>query len=473
MAITTTGYSLKRYEDIIAELRQDLITASGNPNLDLSDDSLIGIINNIYGLKLSELHELAQALWSAGDVDTASDIALDRIVERQRVYRQQAAYSYGELQFSAPLATVIAAGTQVRDLSGATVTTNSAITLNTNGLYSAQFSVTAVNNFNYIVTVNGNSYSYLSDANATITEVVNGLVAAMTGSTVVTASNVSNQLKITALGTQTISYVLSANITPTTLTKSVSSTAVEYGALEFEANTLTRLVTPNPSITVTNKDKWVVGRLQETDTELRARFKISVVGQGNATVEALRAKVAAVANVSKVFVEENTTTITNSGGLPAKSFEVTVKDGTDLEVATAIWNTKPAGIEAYGNTSQVIVDSQGNDQVIFFTRPVDQYIHVAVTYQLYSEEIFPVDGAVQIANVVNEYGNSLDIAEDVIAQRIMAAIYSNVAGIGNLIVQIAKTSTPTGTPVYTTGTVPIGLKEESVFALSRISVVAA
>jgi hypothetical protein len=120
----------------------------------------------------------------------------------------------------------------------------------------------------------------------------------------------------------------------------------------------------------------------------------------------------------------------------------------------------------------VIVDSEGNNQTIFYTRPIDQYIHVRVTYQLYDEEIFPVDGAVQIAQAVQSFGEALNINEDVIAQRIMGAIYSRVQGIGNLVVQIGATSTPSGSPVYTTGTVVIGKKEESVFDLSRITVIA-
>jgi uncharacterized phage protein gp47/JayE len=471
MSITTTGYSLKRFEDIIAELRQDLITASGDPNLDLSDDSLIGIINNIYGLKFSELHELAQALWSSGDVDTASGIALDRLVARGRVYRQAASKSYGELQFTSTFGAVIPAGTQVRDLESITVETNSATTLDNMGVYSVVLNPTAVNNFNYTVTINGATYSHLSDGAATAAEVVNGLVIALQTNPVVTASNVSNTLVLAAVDSS-FSYLTSANFSVVSVTKSILSTAVNEGYNELEAGTLNRLVTPNPAITVNNKDQWISGRDLETDSELRNRFLLSVGGQGNATVEAIRAKVAAIPNVIKVFVEENTTLVTSASGLPAKSFEVTVKGGADLEVATNIWRSKPAGIQAFGNTSTPITDSEGNTQTIFYTRPIDQYIHTRVTYQLYSEELFPVDGAVQIAQAVLSFGEALNIAEDVIAQRIIGAVYAKVAGISNLTVQIGKTNTPSGTPVYTTGIVPIGKKEESVFDLSRITVIA-
>ena len=131
-----------------------------------------------------------------------------------------------------------------------------------------------------------------------------------------------------------------------------------------------------------------------------------------------------------------------------------------------------SGIQPFGNTSSVITDSQGYPQTIFYSRPTDQYIHVQVVYQLYNEEIFPVDGATQIANIVKSFGDSLGLNEDVIPQRIMGAIYAKVQGIGNLVVTAGKTDIPTGTPVMSSSATPIGRKEEAIFDLSRITVVA-
>lgn len=471
MSITTTGYSIKRYVDIIAEIRQELITASGNPNLDLSDDSILGIINNIYALKLSELHELAQAQWSAGDLDTATDIALDRIVARGRVSRLQAIKSYGDLHFTDSLGKTINSGTQVKDLAGNVVQTLSQITLDTSGIVGCTLNVTAVNNATYTVTINGTQYQYTSDATATVTEILNGLITALSSDITVTTSIVSNRLSIQS--TSAYNLIVGTNLSVHQVTKGVSGEALVASDELFEAGTLAYPVTVIGSTTVTNRQNWVTGRTLETDAQLRNRFKNSVGGQGNATVPAIRAKLTALDGVTSASVEENWTLTTSSTGLPAKSFEATVKGGSDVAVASAIWNSKPAGIQPFGLNNAVITDSEGREQTIYFTRPVDQYIHVNVVYSIYSEEIFPSNGATMIANAIKTYGDSLGVNEDVIPQRLMAAVYQSVAGISNLAITAGKTSSPLDTPVLSSGIIEIGRKEESIFDISRIVVTAA
>ena len=469
MAITTTGYVSKRYPEIIAALRQGLIDASGNPNLDLSDDSLLGIINNIFGIELAELYELAQAQWSAGDVDTADGIALDRLVARVRLARQQPIKAYGTLEFTSTLGATINANTQVKDLAGNVVQTLTQLTLDSNNIAGVVFNITSVNNFTYQIVLNGITYSVVSDASATQAEVVNAFIATLASDPTYTATNVSNRLSISR--TIPFSYSTSGNISAYNVTKSVNSEALVANTEEYEAGTLTFLVVPNGTYTVTNQQNWITGRALETDAELRTRFKSSR-SQGNATVDAIYAKLLATTGVVSASVEENWTLVTNANGLPAKSFEATVKGGGDLAVATTIWQTKPAGIQPFGNTSIEITDSQNTPQTIFFTRPVDQYIHVNVVYQLYDEEIFPSNGVEMIARAINTYGQSLGVGEDVIPQRLMAAVYNGVAGIGNLSITVGNTLSPNDTPVLSSNKISIGRKAESVFDISRITVIA-
>lgn len=468
MAITTTGYTLKRYSDIIAEVRQDLLTASGNPNLEMSDDTILGIINNIYSLKLSELHELAQAQWSAGDPDTAEGLALDRIVARIRMTRLAEVKAYGDLYFTSSLGTTIASGTQVKDLAGNVVQTLTQLVLNTNNVNGVVFNVTAQNNTTYSIVLNGVTYSVVSDASATVSEIISLFITALSADTNYITSSVSNRLSIVN-NTVSFNYSHSNGLAVHTVTKSVSGQALVANTEDYEADTLIYLVNPNPNISVTNKQQWVTGRALETDTELRERFRVSK-SQGNATVEAIYAKLLSTEGVVSATVQHNWTLATDSNGLPPKSFECIVEGGSDLGVATTIWRSQPAGIEPFGNTSQSITDSQGTTQLIKFTRPVDRYIHVNVSYQIYSEEVFPSNGEALIAQAIVSYGNALGVGEDVIPQRIMAAIYNNVVGINNLLVTVGVTATPSGIPTLSTTVIPIGKKEESLFDLSRVSI---
>lgn len=157
------------------------------------------------------------------------------------------------------------------------------------------------------------------------------------------------------------------------------------------------------------------------------------------------------------------------GGRPAKSFEAVVQGGTDSDVAYKIWNTKPAGIQTFGNTSFTIVDSMGNNQVMNFSRPSPIYIWVQVALSLYAEETFPANGIDLVAQAILNYGNSLGIGIDVLLQRVQAQIFT-VPGIANGNMQIAATNLPTDSPSFGTADIPIAENETSLFDVSRIFV---
>lgn len=157
------------------------------------------------------------------------------------------------------------------------------------------------------------------------------------------------------------------------------------------------------------------------------------------------------------------------GGRLAKSFEAVVEGGSDADVANKIWLTKPAGIQTFGNTSFTITDSQGEQQVINFSRPTSIYIWVTVALTLYSEETFPPNGQDLVAEAINTYGNNLGIGVDVLLQRVLAQIF-NVPGIASGAMQIAATNSPGDSPLYGTADIPIQENEIAVFDLSRITV---
>lgn len=157
------------------------------------------------------------------------------------------------------------------------------------------------------------------------------------------------------------------------------------------------------------------------------------------------------------------------GGRLAKSFEAVVEGGSDADVANKIWLTKPAGIQTFGNTSFTITDSQGEQQVINFSRPTPIYIWVTVALTLYSEETFPPNGQDLVADAINTYGNNLGIGVDVLLQRVLAQIFS-VPGIASGAMQIAATNGPGDSPLYGTADIPIQENEIAIFDLSRITV---
>lgn len=157
------------------------------------------------------------------------------------------------------------------------------------------------------------------------------------------------------------------------------------------------------------------------------------------------------------------------GGRFPKSFEAVVQGGTDADVANKIWTTKPAGIQTFGNTAFTITDSQGEFQVINFSRPTPIYIWVTVALTLYAEEVFPPNGQDLVAASINTYGSNLGIGVDVLLQRVLAQIF-NVPGIASGVMQIASTNLPGDSPLFGTADISIAENEVVIFDLTRITV---
>ena len=80
-------------------------------------------------------------------------------------------------------------------------------------------------------------------------------------------------------------------------------------------------------------------------------------------------------------VTSNTTgvTITPTFGRPGHSIEIVALGGADLDVATAILNSKPGGIQTYGTTTVPVTDSLGTVRLISFSRPTEVPIYVGIT----------------------------------------------------------------------------------------------
>lgn len=181
-----------------------------------------------------------------------------------------------------------------------------------------------------------------------------------------------------------------------------------------------------------------------------------------------------VMNISTVLeVNSATATIsaqsaTINGGRPPKSFEAVIEGGDNVEIANQIWETKPAGIETFGNVNSgngiQIIDSQGNTQVIFFSRPNPITIWVQVALTLYPEETFPNNGITDVALAIYNYGVNLGVGIDVLLQRVLAQIFT-VPGIASGNMTIGTTQN-----TLSTADIPIADTQISTWDLSRISV---
>ena len=123
---------------------------------------------------------------------------------------------------------------------------------------------------------------------------------------------------------------------------------------------------------------YSIGRYAESDIELRARRKYTVELSASSTLASIRVNVSQVDGVEYLEVYENDK-ISTDDTIPAKSFEVVVLGGDNVEIATAILKKKGTGIQAYGTTTETILDENSNSFTIGFTRPTEIAVELRIT----------------------------------------------------------------------------------------------
>lgn len=95
-------------------------------------------------------------------------------------------------------------------------------------------------------------------------------------------------------------------------------------------------------------------------------------------------------------------------GLPAHAFEVVAVGGEEPAIADAIFDSKPAGIETYGNVEEIVVDGSGNPYPIRFSRPSTPPVYISINLQV-DQDTFPADGVTQIQNELVAIGDAIPI----------------------------------------------------------------
>ena len=421
------------------------------------------------------------------------------------------------------------------------------------------------------ISINGGatqaSYVVSFLAPSTNNEVTSNLVAVINAGTPewLAVDNMDGTLTINA---NVVSVPFSAaagiNLSIIYIASPIVFNAQQYGVIPLPIGTLTNIITPIAGWnSITNLIAGNTGTLEETDAQLRIRRQNSIKLLGNATVEAITAKLLQnVPGVTSAIVFENTslqetptiiifpgqfqsgdlitvtydstnfsvsfltnqattmalivaqfllipsvssasyggsgnqtitvnTNIANilevilavtsvslmtaaiTGGRPPKSFEAVVEGGTDQAVAEQIWLSKPAGIETFGNVNNgngiTIIDSQGNNQIIFFSRPTEVFIWIQVALTLYPEETFPNNGLQDVAISILNYGSGLGVGVDVLLQRVLAQIF-NVPGIASGSMTMAATFSITNSPSFSSADIAIAESQISVWDISRINV---
>ena len=217
-------------------------------------------------------------------------------------------------------------------------------------------------------------------------------------------------------------------------------------------STLTLVSGSAAGITFVNEVQSVLGNEEESDAQLRARYKNSLYKSSVGTVSGLESAIKNNSNVTYVNILENDTNTLDERGLPPHSIWVIVDGNSesetsesthpdDISVANAILNYKSLGCsttyakdtytpydaeQKTGGTGAISVNITENstEYVIQFSRA--NKIPCYVTVDL-SSNITNQDQKDSIAYVIKQniigYVNNLGIANDVLQSGLSCAVY--------------------------------------------------
>jgi uncharacterized phage protein gp47/JayE len=478
--VTPEGFQRMRLPEIRQAIVDDLkanLRARGYPDtIKTTPDSVSGVTIDTFAEREAALWEIAEGVYYAMYPGSASGTALDRAVSFSGVTRLQAEYSQVYETFYGLQGTPVPANTQVRNK----VTQN--LWATTEDLVitaSAAADVTVVptvqNSATYTVTIGATPYSYTSDASATLAEVLAGLVAAVSVSGLATSSN-GAAVRIISTNQVATSFTLSANLAFNEIGSSVLTQTLVPLAEAVAADDLDSLVTLIEGVTrVDNLAMGTVGRLQETDAELRVRYRLGVFRFGAGTLPSIAPNILDdVVGVTAVRVFQNDGDTVDGEGRVPHSIQVVVEGGLEDEIAAAIYKYKGGGIDTNGAIVKTVATDEG-DQVIKFDRPTSVYVWVKVALDLLPAdegETFPPTGYDDVKAAIYAKGLTQQLGQDVIWQKYFTPIYQT-DGIEDATLTFASTTNPLVTPApgdYHAANVSIGPIERARFDPTRIQV---
>lgn len=261
--------------------------------------------------------------------------------------------------------------------------------------------------------------------------------------------------------------------------------AMEKGAIECQAGTLTEIVTAVLGWeSITNASAGEKGYNEESDNEYRQRFGIKQY-QGKALVDDVRSAILAVDGVKSCYVKSNgknvSDTIVNDRDntknitLPAHSLYVCVDGGDNDEIARAIFETYSIGCAfASSNNETEVTDEGGQTYDIYFDNFEEDgggtnlpiYVNITVKTGSTNDLTESIKEAIQsYANNEIESVDGLKVGVNVNAFEIACAVNAQIPELFVQSVKIGLTS-----EAITSDNIYIGANEKATIASANITV---
>lgn len=255
---------------------------------------------------------------------------------------------------------------------------------------------------------------------------------------------------------------------------SVAMEAETAGPVAANSGTLTEIETPVSGWSaITNDEDAVLGTVIEVDADLRARSEDELAGAGTSPADAIRADLLDIEGVQTVQVFQNLTLVTDGDGVPGKSVEAVVYDGSDDgsivsddAIAQVLWDSVAAGISTHGSSSGTATASDGTEHTMYFSRPSVRPVYVNATLDVALSRGWDTDSGEDLVKgaIVDTGCATFGSGDDVIRRRLEAGAMT----IGGVIDLTAFTLGFSASPVGTSN-LTISRRELATFDTGRVN----
>lgn len=205
------------------------------------------------------------------------------------------------------------------------------------------------------------------------------------------------------------------------------------------------------------------GEELESDKDFRIRFANSLAGAGSSTESAIKGAIYRVPLVDGVSVIDNNNDTASS--IPPHSFAcyVLAPESQYDEIAKAIFDKKPLGIQCIGDIERTVYDAWGKPHTVKFF--ATSKAELKISMQIKTNQYFESSGISQIKDNIANFINNLANGSDVYYTSVFGYIH-NVTGVVSVVdLKICKIGQNPGN-----SDIAIGEQEIARIDVSNISV---
>lgn len=290
--------------------------------------------------------------------------------------------------------------------------------------------LSAIENTNYQVQVEGELVSYTATPDDTIASIATKIAALINGIAptypLIASVNSTDTSKVTInIGSEgKIIYNQLFAVSADGVYVKVSQIGVYgkftnsvTGNISIPAGTFNLSSTPIAGVSTQQPENSINGNDADTDETLRLRRQLSLAYGGNRTIAAIRSRLLGTTFVKKAKVYQNQLStplaLSNSITLKPNSIYAVVLGGYAPDIANTIYNTMSEGIQTNGSEIQFVTDDENNVIIINFDYAQEVYISMQVNIVVDKNVLYKIDKNAQqnIANAVLDYIQNLNIGE--------------------------------------------------------------